>query len=894
MSARVEISASEGLLEIRGRSLGDMFDDYRAAVAGARFDRKKNANLATPGAMEAIIRRLRDLDVEVRYDAAARALLQPFTIQLQHDAKMAVGRLERVAEEISARTGNRLMEHQREGILWLAKRYAALLADEQGLGKTAQIIIALPANVPVYICAPKGLRGVWLAQFQLWRPSLKPIVIRSKKDFRWPLPGEVLLSHYEALPPVHGDGCDGFLPAPPRVPCKGCKEVFAMEGTMSLVSGFMTKQGHKMKCDGFEPDKPRERCPGCHALFTAMPNDLTVVFDEAHNAKNPRSQRGMAVRCLGIQARRRKGRSWAMTGTPLMNAPNELWTVLEAAGVNLECFASYAKFKEAFNGESMRFGTEWGEPGTEVAELLRRGTLRRMKKDVLDLPEKLRTIVDVEIDAATIKICDAFVKRFGGEQGASAMLEKSMGKDSIPFEEISRIRAELARAKIKALFELLDHFEEENEPVVMFSAHREPILMCAKRPGWEAILGDMKEDPNAVVDRFQSGKTKNVAVTIKKGGTGLTLTRARTMIFIDQSFVPGENEQAEDRCHRIGQKEQLQIYILRARHVLDERIVQILLKKRKLIEGSVDASTIITSGDDQRKLLDETFAQIRAMQEDISAGRAARRIALTEDEERIARGLLDLVFLDAYWASKAGSLAEQLVAAGGLSDAQWRFAADVVSHGIARVERVAEERVDLDDVKASMSKEGKEEGAMLHEEPLDIANEPVVVVESVVRSASAPVTAAREEEPMSEITSATAADVIGVLRNMSPDERAYLFEVADNRSELAPDRAGAFDRIAVTALDPLTTHANDALVRLVADLFVALKAMKPIQRARFRRAYERLAVLDAAALAALADAAQEVYCLDCGEEVPLADRARHEEEECEHESEEDEESEDDQ
>jgi SWI/SNF-related matrix-associated actin-dependent regulator 1 of chromatin subfamily A len=213
--------------------------------------------------------------------------------------------------------------------------------------------------------------------------------------------------------------------------------------------------------------------------------------------------------------------------------------------------------------------------------------LRRLKSEVLpELPLKTVDIVTVDIDAKAMKACEAYLEKFGG---LDAVMEK-LGK-GLSFETMATVRSVLASAKIPAMLEYVEQYEEADEPVVVFSAHRAPIDQLAKRRGWEVITGDTpNKKRDDIVDAFQRGDLKGVGCTIKAAGVGITLTRAAYMLFVDREFTPALNWQAEDRISRIGQERPHFIKILAADHPLDVRLSELLSKKKDLIEASVDAA----------------------------------------------------------------------------------------------------------------------------------------------------------------------------------------------------------------------------------------------------------------------------------------------------------------
>jgi SNF2 family DNA or RNA helicase len=145
------------------------------------------------------------------------------------------------------------------------------------------------------------------------------------------------------------------------------------------------------------------------------------------------------------------------------------------------------------------------------------------------------------------------------------------------------------------LIDLVEDHEDEDVPLVVFSAHVEPLNQLAERDGWEKITGATSaERRQQIVNEFQAGNLKGVAVSIKAGGVGLTLTRAWKAIFVDLDWVPGANQQAEDRICRIGQESQkVEIVRMVSNHVMDLHVLELIHLKNNLIEKSVEKTTEI-------------------------------------------------------------------------------------------------------------------------------------------------------------------------------------------------------------------------------------------------------------------------------------------------------------
>jgi len=294
--------------------------------------------------------------------------------------------------------------------------------------------------------------------------------------------------------------------------------------------------------------------------------------------KSNKAERSRATRQLAIRA----DRVWALTGTPLLTRAMDLWGILNNLNLAKEVF-SWPIFTKLFNGRKNRWGGwEFSLPGPEVAERLRRVMLRRLRDEVLpDLPDKL--IKTVEVDGIG-KGLERELDELWGE-----FQEQIEGGSLPPFERFSEIRAKLAESRIPALEEIVEDYEEEGVPLVVFSAHRAPVDHLSLRDGWRTITGDTPPHQRQLtVDAFQAGSLKGVALTIAAGGVGIT--KASHEIFTDLDWTPALNQQAEDRCARIGQTAQkINITRLVSKHPLDIHVSNLIAEKIALIDASIEA-----------------------------------------------------------------------------------------------------------------------------------------------------------------------------------------------------------------------------------------------------------------------------------------------------------------
>jgi hypothetical protein len=333
------------------------------------------------------------------------------------------------------------------------------------------------------------------------------------------------------------------------------------------------------------------------SLSEQPPEGTVLIIDEAHACKSTKAERTRNVRSLSQAVRARKGRTWCLTATPMLKNPTELWNVLMLAGIAHEAFGSWQKFAHLMGGEQDGWGIwSWtGEVDPSVPELLRKVSLRRERSQVLpELPQKMWQTIPVDIDQTARKLCDEaedFLRSEGIDLRGVVSAAQLSRINPLAFKKIAAARAALASTKIPAMLEIVESYEEQSEPLVVFSAHRAPIDLLGRRAGWAVITGDEDADERtAIAAAFQRGELKGVGLTIKAGGIAITLTRSAHALFVDSEWNPGLNDQAEDRICRIGQSRGCIIRKLVANHPLDARVEAILTEKRSVIDASVGAS----------------------------------------------------------------------------------------------------------------------------------------------------------------------------------------------------------------------------------------------------------------------------------------------------------------
>lgn len=314
-----------------------------------------------------------------------------------------------------------------------------------------------------------------------------------------------------------------------------------------------------------------------------------VIADEAHYAQNISSKRTKNLlelaknpNCLG---------TWLLTGTPLKNGrPINLYPLLYACGHSLapdEKGWEYQKYYCAAGHKSVGYKSVWDNSGAaHLDELSKKTTdviFRRTKKECLNLPPKIRTFKPAELTPSNRKewrsqinslISDYKERVKAGEVDQNAEALVTLGI----LRRIGSIY------KVPTAVEMAEELLEQGQQVVIFTEFVESAKELHKKLGGELLLGETPvSDRQKIVDRFQAGESKVFIGSIKAGGVGITLTAASNVILLDRPWTPGDAEQAEDRCYRIGQDDTVTAFWVQL-GLIDEKIDQLLESKQKRIE----------------------------------------------------------------------------------------------------------------------------------------------------------------------------------------------------------------------------------------------------------------------------------------------------------------------
>jgi SWI/SNF-related matrix-associated actin-dependent regulator 1 of chromatin subfamily A len=330
------------------------------------------------------------------------------------------------------------------------------------------------------------------------------------------------------------------------------------------------------------------------ALLKRRRYDL-LVLDEAHFIKTSKALRTKACKLLGALATRKV----LLTGTPIMNRPAELWSLLNF--LNAQAWGSFFPFAQrycdAFNGP---FGWDFSGASNlpELNERLRTtgNMLRRRKADVLpQLPRVIRQIVPLPVDMTPIleELTESLAESMGFDPDNPPF---EIDPTRIPFELIAAIRRETGIVKIGAALAFIADETEGVDKVVIY-AHHHDVLKALHEALTPSVLvtgqTPARTRVRAVASFQESEGLKYFIASIQAMGVGITLTAASRVIFVEQSWTPSEMEQAECRLHRIGQVNSVLSQYLVVRESIDEKILSAVVCKMRVIEAVLGEAEIL-------------------------------------------------------------------------------------------------------------------------------------------------------------------------------------------------------------------------------------------------------------------------------------------------------------
>jgi SNF2 family DNA or RNA helicase len=465
-----------------------------------------------------------------------------------------------------------LFNYQLEGAAWLASRLAtgvgAILADEPGLGKTAQSVAAVTAlgYFPCLLVCPATLKPGWETELGY---SVRNLVVKQVEHEQGDMPAaHVLIVNYELLR--------------------------ARENQLR------------------------------NYRFRSM------IVDESHALKEPtplKTHRAAVATRLAASIRR----VVLLTGTPMLNAPEELWRQVHI--VDPTVWPSYQEFRKTYclptpgDVEPERPSGGASSPRIYNQEDLRVNLdvvmLRRTKAELLkELPPKRRVAVPIELessDRAEYMAAEKSVVDWLVGLGAASLAESASRAEALV--RLTMLRHIAARGKLrKAVPTFLSQWARlrSGEPLLIFAFHQDVVtgvIKICRRLGvptsW--IHGNQAAAKRAAhLLAFQSGQTQMFVAPLRCGGLGLNLQRAANVLILERLWTPSLMDQAEDRCHRLGQTKEVVAHYLDARHTVDEHVAAVSERKRELIDLVVDDVDETREAEEQTETLQAVADRLRA------------------------------------------------------------------------------------------------------------------------------------------------------------------------------------------------------------------------------------------------------------------------------------------
>lgn len=446
-------------------------------------------------------------------------------------------------------------EHQMESFNYALTHNKFLLGDEQGLGKTKQALDIAVARKHkmrhcLIVCGVNNLKWNWYKEVEI-HTNEKAHILGSRVNRKGKTVIGSSAERLADLKQIHD-------------------EYFLITNIETLRDKSIQSQIKKMCSDGII--------------------GMTII-DEIHKCKNSQSKQGKAIHCCCSYYR------LALTGTPLMNNPVDLYNVLkwlEVENHSLTYFKNLYCEMGGFGGYEII-----GYKNLDQLEnSLNKNMLRRRKEEVLDLPPKIYTDELLDLDSSQDKLYRDVTNQIIEDIDRIMLLPN-------PLTELIRLRQVTSNPNILSsknitnvkYDRIVDILESTTDKVIIFSNWTKvinPLYIKLSSLGYNpALVTGESKDPILEMNKFQSDNNCKVILgTTPALGTGYTLTAANTVIFIDEPWSKAIKDQAEDRCHRIGTKGTVNIITLICKDTIDERIHQIIKDKGELSDRIVDGKAV--------------------------------------------------------------------------------------------------------------------------------------------------------------------------------------------------------------------------------------------------------------------------------------------------------------
>jgi SNF2 family DNA or RNA helicase len=458
-----------------------------------------------------------------------------------------------------------LRNYQKSGFDWLwwlrQSKFGGILADDMGLGKTYQTMALLTAAYengatrPSLVVAPASVVDLWQRKIKEHAPTLMPYMHHGSTRL---------------------ESADEFKPL--RV--------------VLTTFGLLVRDVEMLSQVDWE----------------------YVILDEAHVIKTATTRTSKAAKRL------RPAHRLALTGTPIENRPAELWSIFDF--VMPGYLGSFERFKEQYEIPIVKGRNQ--QALEKLRDRIDPFKLRRLKEDVLDeLPPKQEDKIYVEMTAQQEALYKAVCEK------RAAQLVRELSDESKPvdyihvFATLTRLKQicdhpglvlenggeQLESGKFEAFKELLEQCMDCDQKVVVFSQYVEMLKLIEAHLktagiGYSMLIGSTK-DRGELVSNFNSDPTKRVFVaSLLAGGVGIDLQGANVVIHYDRWWNPAKEDQATDRCHRLGQKKNVQVWKLITRRTVEEKIDALISAKAQMFNSIVQTEGDLGKTLSRRELID--------------------------------------------------------------------------------------------------------------------------------------------------------------------------------------------------------------------------------------------------------------------------------------------------
>lgn len=472
--------------------------------------------------------------------------------------------------EVPASLKSVMRSYQKNGFLWLKtlreNGFGGILADDMGLGKTLQVISLFLAEQESYevgekecrrslVVCPASLVYNWQKEIARFAPDLNTVIVAGLANDRRQIvketkPGDILITSYDLL---------------------------------------------KRDAD----------------IYKDMVFAIQVI-DEAQYIKNPGTQAAKGVKKITAAFK------LALTGTPIENRLSELWSIFDYLMPGF--LYTYQRFREEIEIPIVVNGDE--NKMERLQRMIRPFVLRRLKSEVLhDLPEKLEENVYAKLEGEQQALYDAHVQQM--KQMLDGKSEKEFRTEKLQIlSELTKLRQICCdpallfdgyrgeSAKTEMCMELLINAVNGGHKVLLFSQFTSMLDRLAERLKEEGISYYMltgsvgKEKRMQMVESFNQDEVSVFCISLKAGGTGLNLTAADIVIHYDPWWNVAVQNQATDRAHRIGQKNVVTVYRLVSEGTIEEKIMAIQERKKKLAEQVLEGEGMDSASFTREELLE--------------------------------------------------------------------------------------------------------------------------------------------------------------------------------------------------------------------------------------------------------------------------------------------------